>query len=393
MLTTVRLSGKKAIRVIRAGLGMVRGMLAYPIAWCGLVRPGDPLAKDVAELLLMGFYGSGPTSFSARLLARQVRRGQVGSVFFVGHNVGKPRALTALLALFAATRIPPLLAIDHEGGWVQRLKSRHGASTLPAAQDVCKALSPAEAQITYARAGVELRRIGFNLTLGPVLDVHDQRNPAIGQFGRAYDSDPERIADYGAAFISGSLQAGVACAAKHFPGHGRAFSDSHFEPANASCTWSEAELLPFVRLLASPTPPPLVMVGHLRVDPLDPAGLPATISAPIIRGLLREKLGYRGIVMTDDIDMGAISTILPRKEAFIAALAAGNDLVMIKNLFGYDPLVPERAVAWVREGIARGQLSEESIKASAGRVRALRAALADASRDPGTLPDPARPPS
>lgn len=214
-----------------------------------------------------------------------------------------------------------------------------------------------------------------------MLDVHDQRNPAIGQFGRAYHSDPERIADYGASFVSGSTQAGLACAAKHFPGHGHAFSDSHFEPANASDTWSETELLPFVRLFAAPTPPPVVMIGHLRVDQLDPSGLPATLSAPIITGLLREKMDYQGIVMTDDIDMGAISAILPRKEAFIAALAAGNDLVMIKNLFGYDPLVPERAVTWVREGIARGQLSEESIKASARRVRALRAALATASRD------------
>lgn len=376
MSKTIHVHWKKALRAASAGLGLLRGLLVYPVAWSGLLRPGDPLANDVAELLLMGFFGSSPRSFSARLLARQVRRGQVGSVFFVQHNVGKPARLAALLALFNGVKTPPLLAIDHEGGWVQRLKARHGVSLLPGAQDLRNRLSPAEAQHIYARAAAELRRTGFNLTLGPVLDVHDPRNPAIGQFGRAYDSDPERIAEYGQAFVAGSLQAGLACAAKHFPGHGRAFSDSHFEPANASLTWSEAELIPFERLVAAPAPPPMVMVGHLRVDPLDPSGLPATLSEPIITGLLRDRLGYRGVVMTDDIDMGAISSILPRKEAFIAALAAGNDLVMIKNLFGYDPRVPERAVAWVREGIARGQLSEAGIKASAARVRALRARLA-----------------
>ena len=375
MLKAAHRHWKRALRVARAGSGILRGMLAYPLAWSGLLRPRDPLAQDVAELLLMGFHGAGPHSFSARLLARQVRRGQVGSVFFVHHNVGKPAKLAALLSLFGGAGAPPLLAIDHEGGSVQRLKVRHGVTILPGAKDLCNRLSPAEAQDTYARAGAELRRIGFNLTLGPVLDVHDPGNPAIGQFGRAYDSDVERIAEYGKAFVAGSLQAGLVCAAKHFPGHGRAFSDSHFEPANASATWNEDELVPFERLFAAPEPPPVVMVGHLRVDGLDPSGQPATLSAPMITGLLREKLGYRGVVMTDDIDMGAISTLLPRKEAFIAALAAGNDLVMIKNLFGYDPRVPERAVAWVREGIARGQLSEVAIKASAARVRALRAAL------------------
>ena len=103
-----------------------------------------------------------------------------------------------------------------------------------------------------------------------------------------------------------------------------------------------------------------------------PDGRPATVSAPIVTGLLRHKVGYKGVVMTDDVDMDAISHLMSRREAFVQALAAGNDLIMIKNLFGYDPLMPQRAVRWVRKAIAEGILTEAQIRAAAARVRAIR---------------------
>jgi beta-N-acetylhexosaminidase len=363
---------RRLARRIRAGLGIARGMLDYPAAWFGMFRPRDALAADVAELLIVGFYGANASSPSARLLARQVRRGQVGAVFFVNQNIGTTEEVAGLLNLFSGGRIQPLLAIDHEGGIIQRLTPKHGFTRVPSARSVAATMSPAEARTLYAGAGRELAALGFNINLGPVLDVDEPGNPAIGRFGRAYDTDPERIATYAQAFVEGFSGAGILCAAKHFPGHGRSVNDSHFGAADISSTWSEAEMEPFARLLASPHTPAMVMTGHLRLDPMAPDGWPATLSAPVVTGLLRQQLGYQGVVVTDDLDMEAVSHLMSRKAAFVQALAAGSDLLMIKNLFGYDPLMPQRAVSWVRQAIARGHLSRAHIMAAAERVRAIR---------------------
>lgn len=359
-------------RVARAGVGMAMGMLAYPIAWLGWFRPRDELAAAVGQLLLVGFYGASRSSPSARLLARQAQRGQVGAVFFVHQNVGSLAQVKGLLDLFRDGGTAPLLAIDHEGGIVQRLTDAHGMSRLPAARDVAASLSPDEAYALYARAGRELAALGFDINLGPVVDIDAPDNPAIGVFGRAYGTEPDRITAYAQAFLAGFSAAGILCAAKHFPGHGLAVSDSHEGAADISATWTEAELEPFARLIASPAAPPLMMMGHLRLDPVAPDGRPATISTPIVTGLLRRRLGYQGVVVTDDLDMKAVSDLMGRKEAVVQAIAAGCDLLMFKNLFGYDPLLPQRAVRWVRDAIARGELSEAQVMAAAQRVRALR---------------------
>jgi beta-N-acetylhexosaminidase len=136
----------------------------------------------------------------------------------------------------------PLIAIDHEGGSVQRLTERHGVSRLPAAQSVTASLSPDRARALYAQAGSEIARLGFTLNLAPVVDLHDPTNPAIGHFGRSFDDDPARVLAYARAFVDGFADAGVLCALKHFPGNGHILGDSHRGPADGftgqSGTWS-----------------------------------------------------------------------------------------------------------------------------------------------------------
>jgi beta-N-acetylhexosaminidase len=217
----------------------------------------------------------------------------------------------------------------------------------------------------------ELAAFGFTVALGPVVDILDAENQAIGVLGRAFGSDADTINAYAAGFIDGFASAGLFCAAKHFPGQGHSAADSHDGEADILARWTEADLEPFARLIAAGRVP-IVMSGHLRLDAVGPGGLPATLSAPIITGLLREGLGFRGVVMTDDIDMGAVSGLMSRGEAVVAAIAAGNDLLMIKNLFGYDPLLPDHAVRWVRRAIRAGRLREEEVIASAMRVRGCR---------------------
>lgn len=371
-LNEPRVTIRQVKRALRALLGFSLGMFTYPVAWFGLFRPRDPLADAVAELLLVGFFGATARSPSARLLARQVHRGQVGGVFFVSQNISKLDEVKKLLRLFRASDSQPLIAVDHEGGIVQRLNKSHGFTVVPTAQTVASTLSPDEAYNIYAVAGQELAALGFNINFGPVLDMDNPANPAIGKPKRSYGTNPESIAAYGEAFVGGFLSAGVLCAAKHFPGHGHSVADSHYGIADISASWTEAELDPFTRVLASSNVPAMIMMGHLRHDSLAPDGRPATVSNSIVTELLRQQLGYQGVIVTDDVDMDAVSHLMDRRTAVIQALAAGNDLIMIKNLFGYDPLLPQRVVRWVRHAIAQGVLSEADIMASAARVRAIR---------------------
>lgn len=378
--TQVARDPQASLRQIRRGLraswGVAWGVRGYPAAWIGTLRPRDALAEAVSELLIIGFYGANARSPSARLLARQMRRGEVGGVFFVTQNIGSRAELDGLVALFRAPGRPPLIAIDHEGGVVQRLTPAHGVGKLAHPLVVAQTLTPAEARAAYARAGAEVAALGFNVNLGPVLDLHDPANFAIGRLRRSFGTAPEIIATYGTAFVAGFSAAGMLCAAKHFPGHGHSSNDSHRGVADISDRWHLRELDPYVALLASDHPPDLVMTGHLSLKSLDPDGRAATISAAVVQGLLRGRLGFEGVIMTDDIDMEALSQRMGRREALVAALAAGNDLIMIKNLFGHDPLLPQRAVGWVRRAIAEGVLTEAQIFASAARVRRIREKLA-----------------
>lgn len=366
-------------RLLVAGIGILKGMFFYPIAWFWTGHPRDPVALAVADMLMIGFFGSKKSSPSARLLARQIRNGQVNGVFFVKENIANPLDLKPLLELFGVPDSRLLVAVDHEGGAVQRLSQRHGMTRLPRARQV--GLSQAgytQARGLYAMAGRELSSWGFNLNLGPVVDVHDPENKVIGAYGRSYGRDSHVISTYAAAFVDGFGSNGIMCALKHFPGHGCSLGDSHYQTADISTTWSEAELEPYKQLIALKKVP-MVMTGHLRLDKYEPSGSPVTFSRSIVKGILRERLGYSGVVLTDDLDMDAVRATHNRRQAIIGALKAGNDLLMIKNLVRYDPLLPKRALLWIRKAIKSGELQEQEIIAAANRIRSLKAYFAGIS--------------
>jgi beta-N-acetylhexosaminidase len=363
---------QKTIKIISATAGILRSFMFYPVAWFWTRHPQDPLGKAVSQILMLGFIGSTRHSLSARLLARQFRNGQIHNIFFVKENIGTHKNLIALKNLFDTQKKYTWVGIDHEGGAVQRLSHRHGVRKLPRAIQVgMSQLNFSQVKVMYSHSAKELRHWGFNLNFGPVLDVHDPKNLAIGKFGRSFGIDARSISLCGAAFVEGFQSEGVTSVLKHFPGHGRSVGDSHLEPANISDQWSEKELAPFKQLIDWRRAP-IIMCGHLRLDSIDATGCPATLSKPIIEGLLRDRLGYCGVVMTDDIDMQAITKTHDRRRAMIEALNAGNDLIMIRNLFGYDPLLPKRALYWVRQAIKNGELTESRVFEAAERIMSLK---------------------
>jgi beta-N-acetylhexosaminidase len=309
-----------------------------------------------AACLLPSFPGHAVPEWVARWLERGL-----GGITLFAYNVRDPEQLAELTAALRAERSDLLISIDEEGGDVTRLEAEQGSSypgnlALGFVDDV--ALTE---EVASAIAG-ELARAGVNLNLAPVADTNtNPRNPVIGV--RSFGSEPELVARHVAAFVTGTQRQGIAACAKHFPGHGDTAVDSHRALPTVGGDLASA-LLPFRAAVAARVQ--AVMTGHLLVPELDDA--PATISKPILSGLLRGELGFDGLIVTDALEMKGISGTVGVPEAAVLALAAGADALCL----GHD--VHDEAVDAVHAAIVdaarSGRLEEERLAEAAERVAA-----------------------
>jgi beta-N-acetylhexosaminidase len=355
--------------------GASAALLGADKARLAATGPTDRTRAITGELLIAGFSGSNAQTPSAQALAEQIRCGAVGGVVFVKDNVGDRDDVLGLVRLFSAgAPRKVIVAIDHEGGAVQRLIEAHGCARLPSARQVASNHTVAEAEELYAEAGRTVARLGFNLNLAPVADLDNTANPAIGQYGRAFSRDADTVTAYASAFVRGFEASGVCCVLKHFPGQGGAQSDSHEWAPDISPVWSEADLAPFRRLI-SEGGVDAVMSGYSVLRTVASDGAPAALSREIVTGLLHDRLGFDGVAMTDDLDMGAVGYGFARRSAIVQALHAGNDALMVRNRTNYDPALPETIASWMGEAIADGTLSIDALSKSAERVRTLRTKL------------------
>jgi beta-N-acetylhexosaminidase len=323
------------------------------------------LDRWAAACLLPGFDGEAPPDW----LRRWVERG-LGGVALFSRNVSNPEQVAALTAELRGL----VVAIDEEGGDVTRLEHERGSSypgnfALGVVDDV---------ELTErvgAAIGADLAAVGVNLNFAPVADVNtNPRNPVIGI--RSFGSEPELVARHVAAYVRGMQAAGVAACAKHFPGHGDTEVDSHLDLPTAGGDL-EAALLPF--RAAIDVGVRAIMSAHIVVPELDDA--PATLSRRILHGLLREELGFEGLVVTDALDMKGVATV--GSEAAVEALAAGADALLLGPGVGPEPV--ERAHRAIVEAVSAGHLSEERLAEAAGRVADVSVAAGPgAGHVPGT---------
>ncbi|MGH7912675.1 MAG: beta-N-acetylhexosaminidase, partial [Candidatus Dormibacteraceae bacterium] len=328
------------------------------------------LREWAGQCLAVGLPGPSVDRASARMLAEL----RAGTVILFARNT--PDVLTTrqlideLQALAAkAHREPLLVCADQEGGRVQRL--REGATDLPAAMLLGQA-GPDHVRAVSAMAADELLAAGITFVLAPVCDVNvEPANPIIGN--RAFGADAELVGACVAAAIEGYRSAGLLTCAKHFPGHGDTRVDSHLGlPAleRTPAQLEEVELPPFRSAVAAGVDS--VMVGHLAVPALDPSGTPASLSPPLLGGLLRERLGWQGLVCADDLEMaGVAGQDTTAGELAVRAMAAGCDLLF----FSHTPSKAVAAAAALVEAVSSGRLSEARLREAAERVRALRERL------------------
>jgi beta-N-acetylhexosaminidase len=319
------------------------------------------LEKQAASLFTVGFYGKAVTDDLRGLLARGV-----GGVIFFARNVGTPAEVLELNRDIKATAARPLLlAIDQEGGVVARLKQ--GFTEIPPMRAVGATESPALARELGKLIGRELRAVGFDMNYAPILDIDtNPANPIIG--ARSFGRTPEIVTEMGLALAAGLQEVGIAACGKHFPGHGDTSQDSHLELPklpHAMDRLERVELAPFKA--AGKAGIASFMTAHVIFEAVD-AKYPATMSRAVLTGILREKLGYEGMVVTDDVEMKAIADNYGVEEAVVLGLNAGVD----HFLCCHTAELAHRAIEAVVKAVESGKLSRERLDSATGRFIELR---------------------
>ena len=324
----------------------------------------DPGLRRLAlRTLLAAFTGRTAPEWALRL----VSDGLAGHTLF-GFNVADAEQLSRLTAELRAAGPGVLIAIDEEGGDVTRLAHLTGSpypgnAALGAVDDQDLTRS------VYAAIGADLANAGINLDLAPTVDVNTaDDNPIIGT--RSFGANPVKVARHAAAAIAGLQEIGVAACAKHFPGHGATVSDSHLELPTVDAPLSvlrERDLPPFAAVVAAEAQ--AIMTAHIRVPELTGAG-PATFSRAVLTDLLRGEYGFRGVVITDALEMkGAAGAAGGIGRAAVQALAAGADLLCIGAQV--DHALVEAVVAEIIAGVGDGRLALDRLENAAERTSAL----------------------
>ena len=320
------------------------------------------------SLLIVGFEGKvAPSDLLQRISARRV-----GGVVLFARNLGTLDEICALTASLQAAvpagDSPLCISIDQEGGRVQRIRAP--LSVWPPMQRVGALSDEAFSAAVGAAVGAELAPLGFNVDYAPVLDVHtNPDNPIIGD--RAFGAEPAEAAAQALAFWRGLESAGVRGCGKHFPGHGDTATDSHLELPHVDhdeARLRSIELEPF--RLAIEAGVPMLMTAHVVYPAIDPR--PATMSKRWLTTILRQELGFRGVVVSDDLDMKAVADRFPVDETVVESLLAGCDSFLACR----DPEIQRRAEAALDAAAAENSSVRQRLVESCERVRAFRATLA-----------------
>jgi beta-N-acetylhexosaminidase len=264
------------------------------------------------------------------------------------------------------------ICVDAEGGRVNRLKSKYGFADIPGAEYCGRANDPGLTKRIASLMAAQLQHLGIDVNFAPVVDVNvNPENPAIGALGRSYSGDPDLVTAHARAFIEAHDDCQVLTCVKHFPGHGSSSSDSHIGMVDVTETYREEELKPY-RSLIGEGKVQMVMTAHIFDMNID-LEYPATLSPRFIKGILRDGMGFDGVVASDDMHMGAITEHYRFEESLVLAINAGCDfLILSNNSLAYDEFSPYRAVEAVLRAVEEGKIAEDRINESYERIARLK---------------------
>lgn len=316
--------------------------------------------EKIGQLIFAGIRGTTITRETEML----INEFKVGGIILFGNNLDSPEQSIQLLnqikSINEGNILPIFLGVDQEGGRVERLPR---VTNLPTNQEIGTRDNEVFSYEIGKLLGKELSAFGFNLNFAPVLDINSNpNNPVIGD--RSFSHDPEVVSELGVQTIQGMKTEHIIPVVKHFPGHGDTNVDSHFELPLVNKSLAELEtleLIPFKKAIEAGVN--VIMTAHILLPQIDDK-FPASMSEPVITGILREQLGFNGVVITDDLTMQAISDNFNIGDAAIESVKAGTDIILMAH--DYDRLIAVYEA--LREAVHDGEITEERINESIQRI-------------------------
>ena len=330
------------------------------VLWMGVIEARGVTDREIANMFVLGFEGNKLSE-----IVHDVCDRGLGGVILFKKNIGSTAQLVKALTkhFHCPNGYVPLIAVDQEGGRVQRI--RFGGNYPRASQ--IKGMGQTKAYNIFRQMAKELASLGINYDFAPVADLDYSYNGVIHGNGRSYGHDPQTVIAYNKLFVTAMKGEGVLTSLKHYPGHGSSKGDTHQGFVDVSQTWQHRELEPFIKTIA-----PSVMVAHIVCDAITGHGTPASLSSKAIKKLREKKFNIA--VITDDLQMGAISRYYSLKRRIKSAILAGDDLLLFGNQLTRKHKVNTcQLVNIVRQLIRRDKNIEKKIKQANDRIKDMRA--------------------
>ena len=342
------------------------------------INESDLRAK-IGQMLIVGFRGLEADTDSS--IVKAINDLNLGGVILFDYdvpssgemkrNITDPEQTKELIKNLKSASPSLFVAVDSEGGLINRLKDKYGFTNIPSAENMGLE-DPDQTKEHALFLGNQLRELGFNVNFAPVVDVNiNPENPVIGGIQRSFSEDPEVVTAHASSFISGLNENNIISAIKHFPGHGSSEDDSHLGLVDITNTYQTEELIPYREIINSGYND-MVMTAHVMNTNID-ADYPATMSPNFLQNILREELGFNGVIVSDDMQMGAITEHFGFEEAIIKSINAGCDLLIISNNGGeYSEEDYYRAVDIIFNAVMSGEINIETINNSYNRIMEIK---------------------
>lgn len=336
----------------------------------------------VGQMLMVGFRGMEVDN--DHWVVHDIRDYGIGGVILFDYdvpngisvrNIESPEQVKSLVNQLKSYSTEPLfIAIDQEGGRVNRLKERYGFPPSVSHEYLGSVNNPDTTRYFAAQTAETLSELGININLAPVVDLNSNPdNPIIGQLNRSFSSNPDRVVTHASWFIEEHRNNGILTAVKHFPGHGSTWNDSHHGLADVTETWDELELVPYQNLINQGMTD-MIMSAHIFNATWD-AEHPATLTPFVMTELLRNEMKFDGVLISDDMQMGAITEYYGLEEAVRLAIHAGIDILIFANNSVYVPDITSRVMGIILNLVETGEVPVNRIEESYQRIMELKKQL------------------
>ena len=335
----------------------------------------DSLKIKISQMLIFGI-GDAQKVLEEDSLLEAYSNTHLGGIILFEKNISKKRSKNHLKALIdeiqSVSKIPSFVAIDEEGGKVNRLKPMYGFHVTRSAKYLGE-INNLDSTYFYAKKTSDLlKEIGVNVNFAPVVDLALNTSNFIYNAERSFGKDSDRVFFHARNVVNAHRENDIVTVLKHFPGHGSSTTDTHKEFTDVSSSWIVEELFPYHKMMIEDKVD-AIMTSHVVNSKIDDSMLPATLSEKSIDKLLREFMDYEGVVFSDDMQMGAITKNFGLKESIIYAINAGVDVLIFSNNQLYkDQVIPDEVISIIEDGVRNGEISLLSINESFKRIHNLK---------------------